>query len=80
MTIAFLIRIPKPIGNRNIYDEMNEWLTTMAPPSFTDRHWEPLGISEPQYRDYQLDILDDQTATMFKLVFAEYILKTIRIK
>lgn len=79
--IAFRIKIPKPIHDENVYDEMNTWLDdNQASISFDQRHWTPCGIRDPQFREWELLLPDDQQGVMFKLMFSKYILNQIIIK
>lgn len=59
---------------------MNDWLDANLPSiDFDRRHWTPQGITDPQFRRWELLLPDDGQAVMFKLVFAQYITDQVRI-
>lgn len=78
--IAFKISIPKVVDDVNIRDSINDFLNDNNTKPGRFWFWSGLPISVPNFRDWQLEIYDnDALAALCKLNYGEYIISQCRI-
>jgi hypothetical protein len=81
MIVAFRLRFPKPTDTVDIQTDMNKWLEEISGLNTFDRwHWNPLGITQPQFRDWELQIPDEEISVTFKIRWSEYVTDSRSIK